>query len=1024
VCQTTDWACGEVWIPSLDGTALECGPSWYCQRDGIEPGMVTALERFREYSQALTFLPNEELPGQVWSTGKSAWISDLSTELEDVFLRLELAAECGLKAALGVPIVSTVDVHAGRTSPEASVLAVLVFFTAASRPQDRRLSQVVSALGTQLGTVVQQKKAEAEMAALWGAMTDVVVVRDTSGYCLKIAPTNSNNLYRPAAEMIGKKVSEVLPPEAAHLILESIQTAVSKQQPVNIEYSLPIDGYDIWFAETIAPLSDNSAILVGRDISDRKLLEEQIRQSEGKMRAVFEAMTDIVFIIDFLDGQIGNIDIAPTNPARLYDGETNPIDCTIEQFFDDEGDRDWLARIAKTLETQQTEKFDYKLVINDCPVWFAASIAPISPTSVIWVARDISDRKTAEEALRISEERLILALEGSDLGLWDWNITTNEIYLSPEWKRMLGYDADEIEDSISFWELLLHPEDLPASWDALSRHLDGVTPLFQKESRMRTKTGEWKWILSHGKVFERDEMGKPIRMTGTHQDITERKHREEALQLIAQGTATKIGNEFFRACARYLAQLLQVRYALITEWVRDEDCRVRTLAFWTDGKFSEEIEYELARTPCANVLEGKTCYYPDCVQERFPADLSMKDLGIESYWGVPLIDSSGKTLGHLAVMDTAPIRKDPTKTSILKIFAARAGTELERRLSEEALRASEERYRSLYNHTPAMLQSADAEFRLVSVSDYWLDFMGYSRQEVLGQKIVDFMTEQSRRSAQEEVLPKFLATGTVKEIPYRFVRKNGRIADVLFSGIIERDASGQVARSLTAIVDITERKRAELAVRVAKQKSERLLLNILPRSIADRLKQQTGAIAEQYDEVTIVFADIVGFTPMSARMSPIELVNLLNQIFSTFDKLAESYGLEKIKTIGDAYMVVGGLPVRKPDHAEAIADMALAMQAAMHDFHSEQDETFQIRIGINTGPVVAGVIGIKKFIYDLWGDAVNVASRMESHGEPGRIQVTAATYERLQGKYRFEKRGEINIKGKGNMMAYWLLGKI
>jgi len=160
------------------------------------------------------------------------------------------------------------------------------------------------------------------------------------------------------------------------------------------------------------------------------------------------------------------------------------------------------------------------------------------------------------------------------------------------------------------------------------------------------------------------------------------------------------------------------------------------------------------------------------------------------------------------------------------------------------------------------LQSADAEFRLVSVSDYWLDFMGYSRQEVLGQKIVDFMTEQSRRSAQEEVLPKFLATGTVKEIPYRFVRKNGRIADVLFSGIIERDASGQVARSLTAIVDITERKRAELAVRVAKQKSERLLLNILPRSIADRLKQQTGAIAEQYDEVTIVFADIVGFTPM------------------------------------------------------------------------------------------------------------------------------------------------------------------
>lgn len=173
---------------------------------------------------------------------------------------------------------------------------------------------------------------------------------------------------------------------------------------------------------------------------------------------------------------------------------------------------------------------------------------------------------------------------------------------------------------------------------------------------------------------------------------------------------------------------------------------------------------------------------------------------------------------------------------------------------------------------------------------------------------------------------------------------------------------------------------------------------------------------------------MVGFTPLSSQIPPIELVSVLNEMFSIFDHLAEKHGLEKIKTIGDAYMVVGGLPLPKANHAEAIADMALGMQAAMAEFkvpleRFNIDSQFQIRIGINTGSVVAGVIGIKKFIYDLWGDAVNIASRMESSGDPGRIQVTEATYHRIKDEYNFEKRGIISIKGKGEMTTYWLTGK-
>ena len=173
----------------------------------------------------------------------------------------------------------------------------------------------------------------------------------------------------------------------------------------------------------------------------------------------------------------------------------------------------------------------------------------------------------------------------------------------------------------------------------------------------------------------------------------------------------------------------------------------------------------------------------------------------------------------------------------------------------------------------------------------------------------------------------------------------------------------------------------------------------------------------------MLFADIVGFTQLSAQMPPEDLVNLLNQVFSLFDQLAARHDLEKIKTIGDAYMVVAGLPEAKANHADAIADMALEMQQSLTLLNQQIGQTLSIRVGIHTGPVVAGVIGLKKFAYDLWGDTVNTASRMETSGIPGEIQVTQVTYECLKDHYRFESRGMIPIKGKGEMTTYWLKGR-
>lgn len=206
-------------------------------------------------------------------------------------------------------------------------------------------------------------------------------------------------------------------------------------------------------------------------------------------------------------------------------------------------------------------------------------------------------------------------------------------------------------------------------------------------------------------------------------------------------------------------------------------------------------------------------------------------------------------------------------------------------------------------------------------------------------------------------------------------------------------------------------------------KSERLLLNILPESIARQLRDEHKALADGFEEVTVLFSDIVGFTPLSERLPPETIVGLLNRIFSAFDTLAEKHGLEKIKTIGDAYMVAGGLPERCSGHAESVARMALEMHQVIAGFAAELSEKLELRIGINSGPVVAGVIGRKKFIYDLWGDTVNTASRMESHGTPGKIQVSASVYQALKTQFEFELRGEIEVKGKGPMEVYYLIAE-
>jgi adenylate cyclase len=222
---------------------------------------------------------------------------------------------------------------------------------------------------------------------------------------------------------------------------------------------------------------------------------------------------------------------------------------------------------------------------------------------------------------------------------------------------------------------------------------------------------------------------------------------------------------------------------------------------------------------------------------------------------------------------------------------------------------------------------------------------------------------------------------------------------------------------------------------IEQQKADRLLLNVLPKEIASILKNDEHTIAEQFEEASVLFADLVGFTPLSSQLSPTQMVELLNEIFTQFDALVDKYGVEKIRTIGDNYMVAAGVPLPQPDHAQRLARLALDMRRYLDENWSPEvlkDEVkagesarvpVQFRIGISSGPVIGGVIGKRKFVYDVWGDAVNIASRMESHGLPGKIQISQETQRRLCGEFACQRRGTITVKGKGEMETWFLVGK-
>ena len=660
------------------------------------------------------------------------------------------------------------------------------------------------------------------------------------------------------------------------------------------------------------------------------------------------------------------------------------------------------------------------------------------------VGIDITERKEAEEALREAENKYRAIFENAVEGIFQMEPDGRYISANPALARIYGYASSEAlrTAGINVREQLYINAEQRQEFSDLLHQYDSVVGF---ESQIQCLNGQLTWISENARAV-RDEQGNLLYYEGTVEDITERKLAEEKLwrlneeleQRVEQRTA-----ELKQAVDRLTVEISERQRAEAALRVSEAELRALFAAmtdiitvFDAEGRFIKVVSTnsETLFSPTTDRI-GKTVY--DVLPPE-QADLFVRQIqkviatgqtsNLEYSLPITAISEPAETGGAEnapgdfqepeEIWFAATVSPMPDNCAI---WVARNVTERKRVV--DAMRAAEEKYRSIFENAAEGIFQITPEGRYLSANPALARMYGYESPEELMEQLTNIGDRLYVDPHRREVFMSAIAReNAVSNFESQVYRQDRSIIWTSENARAVRDEQGNLLFCEGTVEDITKRKQAEAALRAEQQKSEQLLLNILPGAIAQRLKQEQHAIADRFDEVTILFADIVNFTRLSSGISATELVSLLNEIFSAFDQLAQLHGVEKIKTIGDSYMVVSGIPTSRDDHAEALAQMALDMQQEILKFRQPNGQELKLRIGISTGPVVAGVIGVAKFIYDLWGDAVNVASRMESLGIPGKIQVTEATYQQLKHRYAFEKRGEIEVKGKGAMTTYWLIG--
>ncbi|BDI14733.1 hypothetical protein ANSO36C_05350 [Nostoc cf. commune SO-36] len=399
--------------------------------------------------------------------------------------------------------------------------------------------------------------------------------------------------------------------------------------------------------------------------------------------------------------------------------------------------------------------------------------------------------------------------------------------------------------------------------------------------------------------------------------------------------------------------------------------------------------------------------------------LPAAEAGLHAAFGFPILDDS-EILGVMVFFNRDILPKDKDLLQMMGSIGSQIAQFIKRKQAEDALVESEERYRDLFENANDLIQSVNPSGHFLYVNRAWRETLGYSEAEIANMNLFDIIHPDFKQHCLQRFY-RVLSGEKLGQVKAAFVTKDGQT--IFLEGNINcKFVEGHPVATRGIFRNVTQRLAAEKALRHQQEETERLLLNILPAAISKELKEEPASISEEFVDVTVLFADIVGLKEIAASISAIQLVNLLNPILSAFDRLTQQHGLKRIKTINDAYMVVGGLHTRRPDHAQAIALMALDMQTAIALFNTDNNQNFSTHIGIHTGSVAARVIDLKKFT-NIWGDTVNIASCIESQGVAGKIQVSEDTYKCLCNEFLFEKQGEIEVKDKGKMTTYLLIGR-
>ncbi|MBW3584974.1 MAG: MASE1 domain-containing protein [Cyanobacteria bacterium 0813] len=701
--------------------------------------------------------------------------------------------------------------------------------------------------------------------------------------------------------------------------------------------------------------------------------------------------------------------------------------------------------------------------ITQAILFLQAFMAVVTITSLL-LAATVAERAEAENSLRESEIKYRELVENASSIILKLDPNGNITFFNEFAEIFFGYTQEEIIGKNAMGTIIpqtdLEGKNLQLVYNQILQNPDRFTS-YENENLRRS--GDRVWVSWANKPLV-GSAGEILGILCIGTDITDRRKAQIALQKLNEKLEIRV-EERTNALKQSELQLQKQKSALIDlaknkalnqgdltkalqqiTQTASRTLEVARSSVWVYDRTKSKMEcldlFDRTLNQHSHGLELAAADYPVYFQalgeERAIAAFdAQKDfrtrefaesylipLGISSMLDTP-IQIGGETAGVLCLEHVGMPRPWTIEEQSFAVSLADSVTfaveARERQRAEEALRQAEAKYRSIFENAIVGIFQTTPEGEYLSVNPALIRIYGYSSCEELKANLTNINRQlyvcPQRRA---EIINLMRKNGKVSDFESQVYRQDGSIIWIAENAYTVCDRQGNLLYYEGTVQDITTRKQAEAALHLEQEKSDRLLLNVLPQAIADRLKQDQSIIADTFAEVTVLFADIVGFTQISSQISPPELVSLLNDIFSTFDRLAEKHGLEKIKTIGDAYMVVGGLPMPRSDHGEAIAQMALDMQQAITDFSDTHKQDFSIRIGIHSGPVVAGVIGIKKFIYDLWGDTVNTASRMESHGLPGCIHVTETTYQQLQEKYSFENRGAIEVKGKGLMTTYLL----